>query len=153
VAQCRATPIEFDSPHEAICAGFVDICLSIFHSYCLPSQIPDACHSWGGYGWHMHIQAFQTPPSTRCVPNGRVGPRPSPKPITLACLQRALFIQTCVKCVFARWLSKNSTRACGVNFRALFTHPQTKPRALNTAPTPPNPLQKAPQNMVMWNTK
>jgi hypothetical protein len=32
------------------------------------------------------------------------------------------------------------TRAIGVNFRALFTHPQTKPRALNTAPTPPNPL-------------
>jgi hypothetical protein len=32
------------------------------------------------------------------------------------------------------------TRASGVNFRALFTHPQTKLRALNTAPTPPNPL-------------
>jgi hypothetical protein len=48
-------------------------------------------------------------------------------------------------CVFARLLSNNITRASGVNFHALFTHPQTKPRALNTAPTPPNPLQKGPQ--------
>jgi hypothetical protein len=56
-------------------------------------------------------------------------------------------------CVIARLLSKNITRASGVNFRALFTHPQTKPRALNTASTPPNPLQKAPQNTVMWNAK
>jgi hypothetical protein len=62
-----------------------------------------------------------------------------------------MFIQTCVMCVFARLLSKNITTACGVNFRALLTHPQTKPRALNTAPTLPNPIQKAPQNTVMWN--
>jgi hypothetical protein len=49
---------------------------------------------------------------------------------------------------------KNITRACGVNSRALFTHPQTKPRALNTAPTPPNPLQNVPaKNVVMWNTE
>ena len=45
------------------------------------------------------------------------------------------------------------TRASGVNFRALFTHPQTKPRALNTAPTPPNPLQNPPKNTVLWNTE
>jgi hypothetical protein len=32
---------------------------------------------------------------------------------------------------FVRLLSKNVTLACGVNFRALFTHPQTKPRALS----------------------
>jgi hypothetical protein len=32
-------------------------------------------------------------------------------------------------------LSKNITRAYGANSSALFTHPQTKPRALNTAPT------------------
>jgi hypothetical protein len=31
--QCQATPIEFGSPHESICAGFVDICLPVFHSY------------------------------------------------------------------------------------------------------------------------
>jgi hypothetical protein len=37
------------------------------------------------------------------------------------------------------------TRASGVNFRALFTHPQTKHRALNTAPTPPNPSKKPPK--------
>jgi hypothetical protein len=24
--QCQATPIEFGSPHEAICSGFVDTC-------------------------------------------------------------------------------------------------------------------------------
>jgi hypothetical protein len=54
-------------------------------------------------------------------------------------------------CVFARFLSKNITHANGVNFRALYTHPQTKPRALNTAPTPPNLLLKVPQNTVMWN--
>jgi hypothetical protein len=47
-------------------------------------------------------------------------------------------------CVFARLLSKNITRACGVSFRALFKHPQTKPRALS------NPIQKVPKNTVMW---
>jgi hypothetical protein len=31
--QCQATPIELGLPHEAICAGFVDICLPILHSY------------------------------------------------------------------------------------------------------------------------
>jgi hypothetical protein len=31
--QCQATPIEFGSPHEAICVGFVEICLQILHSY------------------------------------------------------------------------------------------------------------------------
>jgi hypothetical protein len=62
-----------------------------------------------------------------------------------------MFIQTCVMCVFARLPSKNITRASGVNFRALFPHPQTKPRALNMAPTPPNPLQKAPKDSVTWN--
>jgi hypothetical protein len=46
---------------------------------------------------------------------------------------------------FARLLSKSITRASSLNFRALFTHQQTKPRALNTAPTPPSPLQKAPK--------
>jgi hypothetical protein len=55
-----------------------------------------------------------------------------------------------VQCLFkpascAFLFSKNITRACGVNFRALFTLPQTKPRALNTAPTPPNALQKSPK--------
>jgi hypothetical protein len=43
-------------------------------------------------------------------------------------IQRAAFIQTCVMCVFARLLSKNITRASGVNFRALFAYPQTKAR-------------------------
>jgi hypothetical protein len=52
---------------------------------------------------------------------------------------------------FARLLSKNITRASGVNFRALFTNPQTKPRALNTAPTPTNQLQNASKNTVMWS--
>jgi hypothetical protein len=53
-------------------------------------------------------------------------------------------------CVLARLLSNNITRASGVNFPALFTHPQTKPRALNTAPTPP----KIPKNTaIMWNTE
>jgi hypothetical protein len=42
------------------------------------------------------------------------------------------------------------TRACGVNFRALFTHTQTKSCALNTAPTPPNPLQQVPKKLVTW---
>jgi hypothetical protein len=31
--QCQATPVEFGSSHEAICAGFVDICLPILHSF------------------------------------------------------------------------------------------------------------------------
>jgi hypothetical protein len=30
---CKATPVEFGSPHEAICAGLVDIYLPIIHSY------------------------------------------------------------------------------------------------------------------------
>jgi hypothetical protein len=55
--------------------------------------------------------------------------------------------------VFARLFSKNITRANGVNFRARFTHPQTQPRALNMVPTPPNPLQKAPKNTVIWTTE
>jgi hypothetical protein len=60
-----------------------------------------------------------------------------------------MFIETCAMCVFARLLSKKITRAIGVNFRALFTHPQAKPRALNTASTPPHPLQTAPKNTVL----
>jgi hypothetical protein len=31
--QCQATPIQFGSPHEAICAGLVDMCLPILHAY------------------------------------------------------------------------------------------------------------------------
>jgi hypothetical protein len=54
-------------------------------------------------------------------------------------------------CIFARLLSKNIARACGVIFRAPFTHPQTKPRALKTASTPPNPLEKVTKNTAMWN--
>jgi hypothetical protein len=88
-----------------------------------------------------HTQAFPTSPSTWCVPNGQVGPRPSPRPIAPTYLQRAVFIQTCAMWVLTRLLSKNITRASGVNFLALSTHPQTKPRALSTAPTPPSPLQ------------
>jgi hypothetical protein len=54
--QCQATSIEFGSPHEAICAGFVDTCLPILHSYLFPSMLlSDACHAWGGCGWHTHI--------------------------------------------------------------------------------------------------
>jgi hypothetical protein len=30
--QCLVTPVEFGSPHEAIYAGSVDICLPILHS-------------------------------------------------------------------------------------------------------------------------
>jgi hypothetical protein len=52
-----------------------------------------------------------------------------------------------------RLLSHSITHACGVNFRALFTHPQPKTRALNTAPAPPNPLQQVPNNTIMWNTE
>jgi hypothetical protein len=37
---------------------------------------------------------------------------------------------------------QKNTRAYGVNFRALFTHTQTTPRALNTSPTP---LNKSPK--------
>jgi hypothetical protein len=84
-----------------------------------------------------HAQALHRAPSTRCVPNGQVGLRLSPKPIALAYLQRAQFIQTCVMWVFTCLLSRYITRAFGVNF------PQTKPRALNTARTPPNQLQKS----------
>jgi hypothetical protein len=54
---------------------------------------------------------------------------------------------------FTRLPSQYITRACGVNFHAPFTHPQTKPRALNTASTPPKLLQQIPKNTVMWNTK
>jgi hypothetical protein len=53
--QCQATPVEFGSPHEATCAGLVDICVPILHSYRFPSLIPDVCHAWGGCGWHKHI--------------------------------------------------------------------------------------------------
>jgi hypothetical protein len=49
--------------------------------------------------------------------------------------------------------SKYISRACGVTFRALFTHPQTKPSELNMAPTPLNLLQQVPQNTVMRNTE
>jgi hypothetical protein len=59
-----------------------------------------------------HTQAFQIPPSMYCVPNGQVGPRPSPKPIALAYLKRALFIQTCARWAFTCLLSKYITRAC-----------------------------------------
>jgi hypothetical protein len=31
--QCQATHVEFDSPHEAICAGFVDVCIPILPFY------------------------------------------------------------------------------------------------------------------------
>jgi hypothetical protein len=55
-------------------------------------------------------------------------------------------------CVFARLLYKNITRASGVNFRAQFTDPQTKPRALNTSPTPPNPHPKSPQKYFLCGT-
>jgi hypothetical protein len=60
-------------------------------------------------------------------------------------LVAACNVETSVMWVFTRLLFKYITRACGVNFRALFTHPQTKPRQLNTAPTPPNPLQQVPK--------
>jgi hypothetical protein len=40
---------------------------------------------------------------------------------------------------FTRLFSKYISRACGATFYALFTNPQTKPRALKTASTPPNP--------------
>jgi hypothetical protein len=30
--ECQATPIEIGSPHEALCAGFVDVGLPILHS-------------------------------------------------------------------------------------------------------------------------
>jgi hypothetical protein len=30
---CQATTVEFGSPHEAICSGFVDVCLQILNSY------------------------------------------------------------------------------------------------------------------------
>jgi hypothetical protein len=29
----QATPVEFGSPHEPICAEFIDACLPIIHSY------------------------------------------------------------------------------------------------------------------------
>jgi hypothetical protein len=48
-------------------------------------------------------------------------------------------------CVFARFLSKNITRAYGVNFRALFVHSQTKPRiehGTHASKPPPKSLQK-----------
>jgi hypothetical protein len=32
--QCQATPIEFGSPHEAICEGFVDI----FYQFFIPTD-------------------------------------------------------------------------------------------------------------------
>jgi hypothetical protein len=52
--QCQATSIEVGSPPATICAGFVDICIPILHSYRPPSLLPDACHAWGGCGWHKH---------------------------------------------------------------------------------------------------
>jgi hypothetical protein len=52
---CQATAVEFGSPHEAICAGFFDICLPLPHFYLLPSLIPDVYHAWGGCGWYKHI--------------------------------------------------------------------------------------------------
>jgi hypothetical protein len=83
----------------------------------------------------------------------KVPHRPSPNPIANAYLHRAMFIQTCVMWVYACLLSKCITRACGVNFSALFTRPETKTRASNTAPTPPNPLQHVPKNTAMLNTE
>jgi hypothetical protein len=76
-----------------------------------PRRVPRVGRVWLA---QAHTQAFQTPPSAGCVLNGQVGPRPSPKPIALACLERAVCIQTCVMCAFARLLSKNITRASGV---------------------------------------
>jgi hypothetical protein len=44
--QCQATLVEFDSPHKAICAGFVDMrLLLILHSYCFANPILDVCHA------------------------------------------------------------------------------------------------------------
>jgi hypothetical protein len=131
-----------------MCTNSVLVCRYIFtNSLFLMISEPNSRRApCVGRVWlaQAHTQAFQTPPSTLCVPHGQVGPRPSPKSIALACLQRAVFIQTCVMCVFARLVSKNITRACGMNFRALFTHPQTKPRALNTAPHLQIPSKKSP---------
>jgi hypothetical protein len=86
-------------------------------------------------------------------PTGQVGPHPSLKPIAPAYLQLAMFIQTSVMWAFTRLPSSDFTRACGVNSLAPFTHPQTKSHTLITAPTPPNPLQQARKNAVMWNAE
>jgi hypothetical protein len=51
--------------------------------------------------------------------------------------------------VSTRLFSKYITHACGVNFHAPFTHPQTKPRALNTASAPPNPLQQVKKKVLL----
>jgi hypothetical protein len=66
--------------------GIVDICLPSFHCYRFTNPILDACHAWGGCGWHKHIpqhsnHTINVMRSKRPMcPNG---PLPSPKPISL----------------------------------------------------------------------
>jgi hypothetical protein len=69
----------------------------------------------------------------------------SPLPIyySVHCLPCSMWVFTRLFWVFTRLFSRNITRACGVNSHAPFTHPQTKPRALNTAYTPPKPSNKS----------
>jgi hypothetical protein len=70
------------------------------------------------------------------------------KPISLTDLQRARFIQTCVMWASTRLSSKHIVGGCGVNFQAPFTHPQIKPRALNTAPSLQIPSNKSPKTQL-----
>jgi hypothetical protein len=114
--------------------------------------ILDVCHAWGGYGWHKYTPKAPSIPDTTV--NKMRPKRPSWNSLLTKANRPRLFIAcrvypTCVMWFLTRLIPKYITRACSMNFSALFTHPQTKPRTLNTAP--PNIFQQVPINAVMWN--
>ena len=110
------------------------------------SLILDMCHVWGGCVCHQHIPNHsEQHPQSAFSRTAKLDLAPPLRQSPLAYLQRALLISARVTGAFARLLLKNINRACGVIFHALFTRPQTQLRALITAPTSPNHLQKSPK--------
>jgi hypothetical protein len=118
------------------------------------AQIPDVCYAWGGCGWHKHILKHSKHHRQRdasITAKLDLAPHQSQWPS---------HVSTCIahpnRC-HVRFYSlafQVHHPANSVNFHAhLFAQPQIKPRALNTAPTPQNPLQPVSQNTVMWYTE
>jgi hypothetical protein len=98
----------------------------------------------------VHTQAFQTPSATWWVPNGQAGPCPSPNPMALAHLYRA-YVQPCSIWFFYSLIFQIYPRACSVlNFHAPYTHPQTEPRAFNTASMTIMASKSPPTSPIKW---
>jgi hypothetical protein len=140
---CHATSVEFGSLHGAIYAGLSTCFNQFFISSDVQAQFPTCTARGAGVvgiyklnpkhsKHHRQRDASQT---TRWTSPLAKGNRPRP-------LVAHIANQPCVMWSSTRLFSKCLSRACGVNFYAQFTHPQTKPRALTMTSTPRNPLQK-----------